>query len=420
MNPCYGFLMAGEDALKKKYQLLAQQLDERSFRLCLGADATVLGYGGVSRIAKATGVSRTTIHAGLSELQMEKTDVIQPVSRVESRRVRSPGAGRKPQLAKDPKLAADLDRLLDPVTRGDPMSPLRWTCKSTTKLATELRALGHAASQATVWRLLDELGYSMQSNRKTREGTNHADRNAQFEFIHATVNDFLVRGLPVISVDTKKKELIGPFKNAGREWHPKGEPEEVNMHDFVDDELGKAIPYGVYDIGRNEGWVSIGITHDTAEFAVETIRRWWYRMGKSVYPNAGELLITADGGGSNGAKVRLWKLQLQRLADELGLVLQVRHFPPGTSKWNKIEHRMFCHITENWRARPLTSQMAVVSLISNTRTAQGLSIQAELDEAAYETGKKVTDTEMNALLITHCNFHGEWNYGLLPHKAATP
>jgi hypothetical protein len=420
MNPCYGLGMAGDEALKKKYQLLSQQLDERSFRLCLGADATVLGYGGVSRVARATGVSRTTIHSGLSELQRENPGVIQPASREDPRRVRSPGAGRKPQLAKDPKLAADLDRLLDPVTRGDPMSPLRWTCKSTTKLAAELQALGHTASQTTIWRLLDELGYSIQSNRKTREGMNHTDRNAQFEFIHADVNDFLVRGLPVISVDTKKKELIGPFKNTGREWRPKGKPEEVNMHDFADDELGKAIPYGVYDIGRNEGWVSIGITHDTAEFAVETIRRWWYRMGKAVYPNAGELLITADGGGSNGARVRLWKLQLQRLADELGLVLQVRHFPPGTSKWNKIEHRMFCHITENWRARPLTSQMAIVSLISNTRTAQGLSIQAELDEAAYETGKKVTDMEMNALLITHCNFHGEWNYSLSPHASAAP
>jgi hypothetical protein len=272
-----------------------------------------------------------------------------------------------------------MDTLLDPVTRGDPMSALRWTCKSTTKLALELQSMGHPVSQATVWRLLDELGYSMQSNKKAREGVAHPDRNAQFQYINATVNDFLRRDMPVISVDTKKKELIGWFKNGGREWQRKGEPVEVNMHDFADKELGKAIPYGVYDIARNEGWVSVGVTHDTAEFAVETIRRWWKQMGRRVYPKAKELLITADGGGSNGARVRLWKVELQRLADELAMIIHVRHFPPGTSKWNKIEHRMFCHITENWRSRPLESLMAVVNLISNTKTAKGLTISAEYE-----------------------------------------
>jgi hypothetical protein len=262
--------------------------------------------------------------------------------------------------------------------------------------------------------LLDELGYSMQSNRKSREGVKHPDRNAQFEFINATVQDFLKRGLPVISVDTKKKELIGEYKNDGREWEKKGRPQEVNTHDFADPLLGKTIPYGVYDLGRNEGLVSVGVTHDTAEFAVESIRRWWLRMGQRVYPNARELLITADGGGSNGSRVRLWKLELQRLATELGLRLQIRHFPPGTSKWNKIEHRMFCHIAENWRARPLSSRLAVVELISATTTRQGLLIRAELDESFYETGKKVSDAELSALSLKRCDFHGEWNYSLSP------
>jgi hypothetical protein len=334
--------------------------------------------------------------------------------------VRRPGGGRKARAESDETLLNDLNRLLDPVTRGDPMSPLRWTCKSTTRLAAELRAARHTVSQATVWRLLDELGYSMQSNRKMREGSDHPDRNGQFEFINATAGEFLEQGWPVISVDTKKKELIGPFKNAGKEWQQKGEPVQVNMHDFADPELGKVIPYGVYDIGRNEGWVSVGISHDTAQFAVEAIRRWWLEMGQRVYPAAPRLLITADGGGSNGARVRLWKLELQRLADELGLELHVRHFPPGTSKWNKIEHRMFCHITKNWRGRPLISRMVVVALIAATRTAQGLVLQAQLDEAQYETGKTVTDDEMRSLAIQRCEFHGEWNYSLSPRPRAEP
>ena len=406
------------NALRTKYKILFERLDERSFRLCLASDALTLGHGGISQVARAAGVSRTTIHAGLRELRAPAPSTYPEVTLDKGTcRVRRPGGGRKPLPETDDTLLEDLNGLLDPITRGDPMSPLRWTCKSTTKLAAQLRAHGHEVSQATVWRLLDKLGYSMQSNRKTREGSDHPDRDAQFEFINATAKEFLAHGSPVISVDTKKKELIGPFKNAGKEWQKKGEPIEVNMHDFADPALGKAIPYGVYDIARNEGWVSVGISHDTAQFAVEAIRQWWLRMGQHVYPAAPEILITADGGGSNGARVRLWKAELQRLADELGLRLHVRHFPPGTSKWNKIEHRMFCHITENWRGRPLISRMVVVELIASTRTAKGLEVHAELDEATYETGKTVTDEEMNSLAIERCDFHGEWNYSLSPRRA---
>jgi transposase len=397
-------------ALQTKYQTLAGVLDERAFRLCLGADAVALGYGGISRVARAAGVSRNTVQAGIRELQ----EPGRAPDEVAGGRVRRPGGGRKARTETDETLLPDLDRLLDPVTRGDPESPLRWTCKSTTKLAGELRSQGHVVSQVTVWRLLDDLGYSMQSNRKTREGAEHPDRNAQFEFINASAQEFLEQGQPVISVDTKKKELIGPFKNAGRDWQPKGAPVAVNMHDFADPVLGKVIPYGVYDLGRNEGWVSVGISHDTAQFAVAAIRRWWAQMGQPAYPGASQLLITADGGGSNGARVRLWKVELQQLADETGLRLHVRHFPPGTSKWNKIEHRMFCHITENWRSRPLVSRLAVVELIAATRTAQGLLLRAELDEAAYETKKSVSDDEMSAVKMERCDFHGEWNYSLAP------
>jgi len=401
------------DALRVKYKTLSERLDERSFRLCLAADALALGYGGVSRVAQAARVSRTTIHAGLRELKAPATSS-QGAPAAAKRRVRRPGGGRKALVHSDETLFEDLNRLLDPVTRGDPLSPLRWTCKSTANLAGELRTLGHTVSQASVWRLLDELGYSMQSNRKTREGADHPDRNAQFEFISTTAQEFLARGWPVISVDTKKKELIGPFQNTGKEWRRKGEPVEVSMHDFPDPALGKVVPYGVYDVGRNEGWVSVGISHDTAQFAVEAIRRWWRQMGRRVYPAAPELLITADGGGSNGARVRLWKVELQRLADELRLRLHVRHLPPGTSKWNKIEHRLFCHITENWRGEPLVSRVAVVELIAATRTTTGLLVQARLDEAAYATGKTVTDEEMRSLAMERCDFHGEWNYSLSP------
>lgn len=402
------------ESLKNKYEMLNAHLDECTLRACLGADALYFGRGGASAVARAAGVSRTTVHAGMKALREGNPVVPAPPSAVT--RVRKSGGGRKSHKDKDAGLIADLDRLLDPVTRGDPMSSLRWTAKSTTKLAEELRALGHPVSQATVWRLLDEMGYSMQSNRKTRDGGDHPERNRQFEAISETVGDFLKRGLPVISVDTKKKELVGAFKNGGREWQKKGEPVEVKMHDFVDPQLGKAIPYGVYDIGRNEGWVSVGVTHDTAEFAVATIRRWWSKMGCLVYPDAKELLITADGGGSNGWRVRLWKMELQRLADDLGINIHVRHFPPGTSKWNKIEHRMFCHITENWRARPLTSLLTIVNLIGNTGTKNGLKIHSELDEAEYQTGKKIDDETIKSLAITPCEFHGEWNYKVCPRE----
>jgi hypothetical protein len=395
-------------AMHAKYTVLSAQLDERSLRLCAAADAKMLGYGGMSFVAQAAGLSRTTLYSGAAE----------PASRepVVGGRIRRPGGGRKSKTQIDETLLRDLDRLLDPVTRGDPMSPLRWTCKSTPKLATELRAMGHEVSQATVWRMLDELGYSMQSNRKSREGGSHADRNAQFEFINSSVKDFLARGLPAVSVDTKKKELVGCFKNGGREWEKKGSPTEVDVYDFPNKKLGvgKVSPYGVYDMARNEGWVSVGITHDTAEFAGESIRRWWLRMGQSVYRNAKELLITADGGGSNGTRVRLWKVVLRRLSDELGLTIHVRHFPPGTSKWNKIEHRMFCHITENWRARPLVDYVTVVSLISHAGTSKGLLIRAELDESGYPTGKTVSHEEMAKLNITREAFHGEWNYSMCP------
>ena len=409
--------MKDDDALRAKYGALAGLLDERAFRLCLAGDALALGHGGISRVARAAGVSRTTIHAGLRELREAGAGGASAPA-PGGRRVRRPGGGRKARPATDLTLLGDLDQVLDPVTRGDPMSPLRWTCKSTTKLAAELRARGHVVSQATVWRLLDDLHYSMQSNRKTREGTDHPDRDAQFTFINATAEQFLEHGWPVISVDTKKKELVGLFKNAGREWQKQGEPVAVNLHDFPDPKLGKVAPDGVYDIGRNEGWVSVGISHDTAQFAVAAIRRWWVQMGQPAYPAAPQLLITAAGGGSNGSRVRLWKLELQQLADELGVILHVRHFPPGTSKWNKIEHRLFSQITENWRGRPLVSRLAVVELIAATRTAQGLVVRAELDEATYETGQTVTDDQMDSLALARCDFHGEWNYSLSPRGTA--
>lgn len=367
--------------------------------------------GGVSLVSKASGLSRTTLYAGVHELR----GIRSPVDRSKDvGRVRHPGGGRKKLADREPTLLNALERLVDPVTRGDPEHPLRWTCKSTTKLAAELQAQGHRISQRSVWSLLDKLGYSMQSTRKTREGGEHPDRDAQFQHIASAVAGFQARNLPVISVDAKKKELIGRFKNEGREWQKKGEPEPVNVYDFVDQDPGKAIPYGVYDITRNQGWVSVGVTHDTAEFAVQTIRRWWYEMGQAVYPNADALLITADGGGSNGRRVRLWKVMLQQLAEELGMSIHVCHFPPGTSKWNKIEHRMFSYITANWRGRPLESRGVVVNLIANTRTTKGLEIQADPDENFYAAGLKVSDQQMASLRIVRDEFHGEWNYRVEP------
>ncbi len=403
--------MSNELMLKKKYGALTPSfLDERPLRLCMAADAIALGYGGISCVAEAADASRTAVHNGICELKNQlKSAADDPA---EPSGLRKKGGGRKLKKKQDETLLHDPDLLPDPITRGDPMNPLRRTCKSTADLSEELCLKGHDVSQAAVWRLPDELGYSMQSDRKRREGTDHPDRNAQFEFINSCVKDFLNRGSPVISADTKKKELIGEFGNNGKERQKRGEPAEVDMHGFPDKEPGKVIPYGVYDIGRNEGWVSVGVTHDTSEFAAETIRRWRYHMGKQVYPEAEEMLITADGGGSNGAGVRLRKAELQRLANELEMTIHVRHFPPGTGKRNKIEHRMFCHITENWRGRPLTTRMTAVNLISSTRTGKGLTIKANPDENMYETGRTVSEEEMKSLAISRCDFHGEWNYSL--------
>jgi transposase len=402
--------MEQELAIEAKYQALCGRLDESTLRLWAATEARSLGRGGVTLVAKATGLSRTTIHAGLSELNA-------PVSAGEQGvqlRARAAGGGRKKLIDKDASLLSDVDALVEPTTRGDPMSPLRWTCKSTYRLAEELRRQGHTVSQRSLCDLLSLAGFSLQSTRKTREGGQHEDRDAQFSHIARTVAEYQAAGDPVISVDTKKKELIGDFKNGGKEWQPKGKPEEVRVHDFIDRELGKVAPYGVYDLTTNTGWVSVGIDHDTAEFAVESIRRWWREMGQVTYPSVRRLLITADGGGSNGYRVRLWRRELQKLADELRLTVQVCHLPPGTSKWNKIEHRMFCHITANWRGRPLVSRQVVVNLIGNTTTETGLRIQAAIDENAYTSGIKVSDEELASLAIERDAFHGEWNYRLIP------
>jgi transposase len=404
-----------------KYRALADRLDEATLRLWAAVEARALGRGGVSAVAKAVGMSRTTIYAGLDELG-QTSPAVSPASargRVGSRRVRAQGGGRKRLADKDPTLLRDLDALVEPTARGDPMSPLRWTCKSTARLAEELAAMGHTVSPRSVYDLLTQLGYSLPSVRKTREGRQHPDRDAQFHHIADVAAAYQRAGDPVISVDTKKKELIGDFANGGREWQPKGMPEPVRVHDFRDPDQGKVAPYGVYDIAANQGWVSVGIDHDTAAFAVESIRRWWWEMGQPLYPEARRLLITADCGGSNGYRVRLWRVELQKLADELNLTIQICHFPPGTSKWNKIEHRMFCHITNNWRGRPLVSREVVVNLIGNTTTAAGLRIRAQLDDNSYEAGIKVTDEELANLAIERDEFHGEWNYRLRPRSQAS-
>ena len=404
--------------IEAKYRALAGRLDEATLRLWAAAEARSLGRGGVSTVAKAVDMSRTTVYAGLAEIEAaemsarKRRKVAEPA--VASSRIRAPGGGRKKLIDLDESLLADLDALVEPTSRGDPMSALRWTCKSTTRLAQELSRQGHQVSQRTVCDLLARLNYSLQSLRKTREGANHPDRDAQFHYIAKMVRNFQRQRQPVVSVDTKKKEFIGDFKNAGKEWQPKGEPEHVRVHDFIDTELGKVAPYGVYDLTANQGWVSVGIDHDTAEFAVHSIKRWWLEMGRPLYKQAKRLLITADCGGSNGNRVRLWRLQLQSLANEIGLAVQVCHFPPGTSKWNKIEHRMFCHITNNWRGRPLQTRQVVVNLIGSVTTAEGLRVKAELDENAYEAGIKVTDAELAAMAIERDEFHGEWNYRIRP------
>lgn len=400
------------EQIQRKFAALTAILDERAQRQWAAAEAQALGYGGISCVAQATGLARDTIRRGLHELRLrqEQPDAVVPV------RLRQPGAGRKALTVLDPDLRVALENLVEPLTRGDPESPLRWTCKSTRTLAEELTRQGHPISDRTVAALLYEAGYSLQANSKTREGRQHPDRNAQFEYINKQARRFQKRGQPIISVDTKKKELVGDFKNPGRQWRPQGEPEQVRVHDFPDKNLGKVIPYGVYDVTHNQGWVSVGIDHDTAYFATASIRRWWAEMGVQRFLRAEELLITADGGGSNSSRSRLWKVALQQLADTIGLRLTVCHFPPGTSKWNKVEHRLFCFITDNWRGQPLLSHQVIVNLIANTTTSQGLIVKAALDENHYETGIKVTDKQLAALALTPAKFHGNWNYTLRPRQ----
>jgi hypothetical protein len=403
--------MHDEELIKQKFLVLDPLLDERSRRLWAACEARALGWGGIAVVSQATGLSRTTISAGLRECA-EQAEGVTFVTRA-----RRAGGGRKRLTQHDTQLLADLELLVDPVTRGDPQSPLRWTCKSTYKLATELQALGHVVSERTIAHLLHQMHYSLQANRKTREGADHPDRDAQFAHINEQTKAFQRHRQPVVSVDTKKKELIGDFKNSGREGQLKGEPESVRVYDFIDKDLGKAIPYGVYDVTANSGWVTVGIDHDTAEFAVETVRHWWQQMGVMSYSNASELLIIADGGGSNGSRTRLWKTQLQQLANETQLRISVCHLPPGTSKWNKIEHRMFAYITQNWRGRPLTSHEVIVNLIGNTATQTGLHIHAELDTNHYAIGKRITDEQFAAIRIERDSFHGEWNYTIVPEKS---
>jgi transposase len=405
--------MVAEDAIRRRFRLIERHLDERMRRLVAAAEAEAVGFGGVSVAARATGVSRRAIRAGTHELKERRAPEPGPL------RIRRAGGGRKRTIARDSTLVGDLEKLIEPTTRGHPMAPLRWTCKSVRRLAVELKQQGHATSHRMVAELLHDLGYSLQGNRKTLEGSSHPDRNAQFEHISARVRAALSRGEPAISVDTKKKELVGNFKNGGREWHAAGQPEPVRVHDFVLPGLGRAIPYGVYDLGTNTGWVSVGIDHDTAAFAVESIRRWWKWMGVRAYSRAHRLLITADGGGSNGSRVRLWKVELQKLADELRMPISVCHFPPGTSKWNKIEHRLFSFISQNWRGKPLVSHEVIVNLIAATTTTTGLRVRSRLDTKSYPSGLKVSREEIEAVNLHPDPFHGEWNYTILPnHRRA--
>lgn len=398
----------------ERFKLLSWTLDERLRRLFAAAEAKVVGQGGITYISKATGISRRAIHAGLDELESRESGA---ETEIKKGKIRKSGGGRKKVTEKDPKLKADLERLVEATTRGDPESPLRWTCKSLRMLADELKAQGHKVSYPVVGNLLHDLDYSLQGNVKTLEGSQHVDRNAQFEWINKKVQETQAENNPVISVDTKKKELVGPYKNGGRTWRPKGDPEEVKVHDFPDVELGRANPYGVYDLTSNSGWVSVGTDHDTASFAVETIRRWWKAMGKEKYPKADKLMITADGGGSNGSRLRLWKLELQRLANELGIPIRVSHFPPGTSKWNKIEHRLFSFISMNWRGKPLISHEVIVNLIANTTNRTGLTVQAQLDKTSYPKGIKVSAEDFERINIKREEFHGEWNYVISPEFA---
>ena len=398
--------MADLTAIAARYQALKSLLDERARRLVAAAESQAIGRGGISAVSRATGISRPVIRQGIAEL----TD---PTA-LSSGRIRRQGGGRKKVVEKDASLKTDLEALLESTTRGDPEAPLRWTCKSVRQLTTELKRMKHQVSHQVVADLLHALGYSLQANRKTKEGTDHPDRDAQFEHLNRKVKWCLRQRQPVISVDTKKRELVGNFKNNGQELRPKGKPELVRVHDFVDPEQGRATPYGIYDLSRNSGWVSVGMDHDTAQFAVETIRRWWRCMGHPTYPEATRLLITADAGGSNGSRLRLWKLELQKLADETGLRMVVCHFPPGTSKWNKIEHRLFSYISQNWRGKPLRSFQTIVNLIAATTTQTGLKVHAELNTDSYPAGIKVSDQELAQVKIRRDKFHGDWNYEIEP------
>jgi len=391
--------------LVEKYVAILPVLDERARRLWAASESRAIGYGGDSVVSAATGLARQTIRLGRAEIESD-VDLIG--------RIRRPGGGRPCLQDTQPGLEQALERLVEPVTRGEPTSPLRWTCKSRANLAAALSKNGWRVSSTSVGRILNNLGYRLQSVRKRNEGASHPDRNAQFEHINTVAESYLSQGQPVISVDTKKKELVGDFKNNGREWRPKGEPEQALVHDFPQDAIGKAVPYGVYDMTRNEAWVSIGQSHDTPQFAVASIRQWWSTMGERAYPNARTLFITADAGGSNGYRSRVWKLELQKLADETNLSIRVSHFPPGTSKWNKIEHRLFCHITQNWRGKPLRTFETVVELIANTRTQAGLRVKAKLDTRTYQKGIGVSKNDMNALSLCRDDFRGEWNYELIP------
>jgi len=397
-----------QGAIRLRYEALAPVLDERGRRRFAAAEALAAGHGGVSAVSRITGVARSTIDRGLAELRGDAAPAAAP------ERVRRNGGGRRPLVVTDPSLLPDLKDLVEPTTRGDPTAPLLWTAKSLRKLAAGLGELGHRVCHNVVADLLRDMGYSLQANRKTLEGTNHPDRDAQFGYLNAQVKEALAAGEPAISVDTKKKELVGDFKNGGREYRPKGQPEPVRVHDFLIPELGRAAPYGVYDIADNAGWVSLGIDHDTASFAVNAIRRWWQAMGRARYPQARRLVITADCGGSNGARVRLWKRELQALANELAIAITVCHLPPGTSKWNKIEHRLFSFITQNWRGRPLISYQTIVQLIAATTTDTGLKVRCEIDPNTYPAGLRVSDAEMDAINLQRHEFHGEWNYTISP------
>ncbi|MGH7428827.1 MAG: ISAzo13 family transposase [Candidatus Methylomirabilaceae bacterium] len=398
-------------ALKRKLAALGSALDERSRRLVFAAEAQALGRGGIALVHRATGTARSTIERGIKELGTRQSK--------DTSRIRRPGGGRKRLVHKDPTLRSDLDALVAPSARGVPMSPLRWTSKSVRTLASQLQKMGHTVSYPVVAELLAEAGYSLQGNQKAREGSRHPDRDAQFEHINEAALAHQRKKQPVISVDTKKKELVGDFKNAGKEWRPAGMPERVRVHDFLIPDNGKAVPYGVYDLARNQGWVSVGIDHDTAAFAVRTIGRWWQKMGRAAYAKAKTLLITADSGGSNSARSRLWKWEIQRFADSTGLTVSVCHFPPGTSKWNKIEHRLFSFITQNWRGRPLISLAVIVNLIGATKTSAGLRVRAELDKGTYPKGREVSDAQMAKIDLRPDAFHPDWNYTITPRKRAT-